>query len=799
MQLLRGNPDFDLFFIYDEVYCNRKMDGVIPTIMAGVSLLYVIGDRAKVRIDNEEIELLKDRWYVIGCDENYTIDCCGKNGLVLINCHVWNDYRFRLIQREKDFSWSHRHAAFYTLKNDIKELLVKLVDTDKDSGKGLLYGEKYSNEPLKTYIIRCLDVIAQKQACQCSDARADYMLNYIHHNFTENVSLSLLASMLHISVSSCSRSFYAGTGFYFEEYIKRLRFGYALGLLGFSMMPVTQVAMESGFSSVIMLNRAFRQYMDMTPSGFREMFLNQWGRDLSISSDAKALLQKWLQGFYGVQDGTYVYNCNYEDKYPPCDYGIKGISAGELSRVNQASTQKLLLDAKENLGIRYVGLLNIFSKDLHLRYGHTHYISNFTELDSALDFLVANGFCPCLELNVHERYVIGNIQEPLFIKEETPFLDFEEKLAVILDLVWHCVKRYGEHVVRQWKLDYWFMLMETRYNQSITEYVHEIGVLVKETHRILPKACVGGGRWNLESSLFGQIIPALAELPKDMQPDFLSVQYYPYIFGEQGNYWHVYSAVSALDYNEQMQRLCHLSEQYFGRKLPIYVTEWNESLCSRTIFNDSVEKAATAVSFAIRSKHQEDWMSWFMLSDKDSGYYDVTSQFFGGLGLYSKDGLAKPVYQALKILKNLNLVSAKSMDKTLIGKDARDDYHILSVNIGYPDMDMTIKSESVMTENAVARIFHSDTRHVKFVLNYLEEGEYVVRCQSINKECSDIRQMYERFLVDEMISLEDENYVKTACSPKRSLEVLATDGKMLCIDADLSDNEIVYYHICKKR
>lgn len=34
MQLLRGNPDFDLFFIYDEVYCNRKEDGVIPTIMA---------------------------------------------------------------------------------------------------------------------------------------------------------------------------------------------------------------------------------------------------------------------------------------------------------------------------------------------------------------------------------------------------------------------------------------------------------------------------------------------------------------------------------------------------------------------------------------------------------------------------------------------------------------------------------------------------------------------------------------------------------------------------------------------
>ncbi len=119
----------------------------------------------------------------------------------------------------------------------------------------------------------------EKQISSCADAlptkRKEYMdlftntLKYIDEHFTEKLSLEDMAAKTGFSKFHFSRLFKKYTNYNFSDYLCLRRVKEAETLLLRHDIPITDVAITSGFSSISTFNRIFKQQKGCSPSEYR--------------------------------------------------------------------------------------------------------------------------------------------------------------------------------------------------------------------------------------------------------------------------------------------------------------------------------------------------------------------------------------------------------------------------------------------------------------------------------------------------------------------------------------------------
>ncbi|MCD8014852.1 MAG: AraC family transcriptional regulator [Lachnospiraceae bacterium] len=99
-----------------------------------------------------------------------------------------------------------------------------------------------------------------------------YITDYIDNNFAENLSLEKVASLAGFSKYHFTRLFkqYTNTSFY--KYLNARRIDHAKTMLMDPQLSVTEVALQSGFSSLSAFLRMFKQMTQCTPTEFRSMY-----------------------------------------------------------------------------------------------------------------------------------------------------------------------------------------------------------------------------------------------------------------------------------------------------------------------------------------------------------------------------------------------------------------------------------------------------------------------------------------------------------------------------------------------
>lgn len=99
-----------------------------------------------------------------------------------------------------------------------------------------------------------------------------YITNYINKHFAENLSLEQVADLAGFSKYHFTRLFkqYTDTSFY--KYLNQKRIDYAKTLLLDPDLPVIDVALQCGFSSLSAFLRMFKQLNKCTPTEFRNMY-----------------------------------------------------------------------------------------------------------------------------------------------------------------------------------------------------------------------------------------------------------------------------------------------------------------------------------------------------------------------------------------------------------------------------------------------------------------------------------------------------------------------------------------------
>jgi len=96
------------------------------------------------------------------------------------------------------------------------------------------------------------------------------VLAYVTDHYREPVTLENIAAETGIGKYTISRIFNHELHCGLNEYLNSMRIGYAQHLLSNHNLPVTEIAYESGFSSLRTFNRAFREVHDLSPREYRK-------------------------------------------------------------------------------------------------------------------------------------------------------------------------------------------------------------------------------------------------------------------------------------------------------------------------------------------------------------------------------------------------------------------------------------------------------------------------------------------------------------------------------------------------
>jgi AraC-like DNA-binding protein len=95
---------------------------------------------------------------------------------------------------------------------------------------------------------------------------------YIEKNYMEDITLDTLAEIAGYSKYHFSRIFKQYTGSSHIEYVNKTRINVAQKLLLDPDISITEVAMNSGFTSITSFNRVFKEIKHCTPSEFKKFY-----------------------------------------------------------------------------------------------------------------------------------------------------------------------------------------------------------------------------------------------------------------------------------------------------------------------------------------------------------------------------------------------------------------------------------------------------------------------------------------------------------------------------------------------
>lgn len=259
--------------------------------------------------DNTDYEAYPDHWHtpieiIMPLENPYQISCRDKDfllqegDLLFINSGVIHSMAAMPGERlifQADFSLIHNVAGIEsTLSNIPSALLVTpesapaiherlknlMLDicTEYFSDSILISASIYSKliEMLVLVGRECtangsaFDVAGNKQKEYTEKFIS--VCNYIQEHCTEDLSLDDAAALAGFSKYHFTRLFKRFTGVSFYKYLNKKRIEHAEKLLVDPEISITEVALQSGFSSLSAFIRMFKLIKDCTPTEFRNMY-----------------------------------------------------------------------------------------------------------------------------------------------------------------------------------------------------------------------------------------------------------------------------------------------------------------------------------------------------------------------------------------------------------------------------------------------------------------------------------------------------------------------------------------------
>ena len=576
-------------------------------------------------------------------------------------------------------SASGRQALPLTAFNELRRLLAKSVS---------LYLNQKPKREIYTALLEMLEFLhdnfpvrkGEKDLCISRSAivRLDRVLHHLHQHWMEDISVAGLAEQVHVSPNYLSRFFANYLHMTITDYLLNLRLRAAQELLENSSRSVTEIALETGFSTPSALIRKFRQHYSVPPGKYRAVHQGKKQKaapygaarphhDLSVLFDYMPLSE------------------TDEEPHAPAHYRTASVDAAAPTRPLRhtwrrllnfgyaregllAEVQQQIVRAQREIGFEYIRFHGIFDDNMQFYHESPDGkpLLNFLYIDLLLDFLVGQGFKLYIELGLMPQAL--KKYDIFLLNRESNYsvaADPEKWRETVRLSIRHWINRYGRSTVREWRFTtiglHVPVFTEVTFEEFYAHYQASWRA-VKESDPCLQFGGPGGFAsiaWNADVFL------KFLRFAKDNAcfPDFITTLNYPHHGLEfDQDFLHISESQDFLP-------AARSSDRHFTRNLlkrirsvleavgepdcPIWMDEWNSTLWQRDLSGDTCYKAAWLCQCITENYDDAESFGYWLLTDFMEERGAFLRPFHGGYGLFTYNGIPKSGWQALCLLRRL--------------------------------------------------------------------------------------------------------------------------------------------------
>lgn len=166
---------------------------------------------------------------------------------------------------------STNNGAALTLSEEETEwifLMAKKIRSEANENNFM--SRKYISQMMGCLLIEILRKFDKKRDLKKPPDSIQSAIQYIYLHFREDLNLEIVAAQAGLSPNHFSEKFHQYMNSTFKEYLTRVRLDYAVKLLLYTEISVTEVSYFSGFNSVSYFLRAFKKKFNTSPLVYRK-------------------------------------------------------------------------------------------------------------------------------------------------------------------------------------------------------------------------------------------------------------------------------------------------------------------------------------------------------------------------------------------------------------------------------------------------------------------------------------------------------------------------------------------------
>jgi xylan 1,4-beta-xylosidase len=311
--------------------------------------------------------------------------------------------------------------------------------------------------------------------------------------------------------------------------------------------------------------------------------------------------------------------------------------------------------ARRELGLERVRFHGLLDDDTSVSLSRG--INSWLNLDSTVDFLIAQGMRSVIELSFMPSWLANKTTTSgmQYHPNNNPPSDFGAWGELIHAVASHLVDRYGIEEMSRWHFEVWNEPNINFWTGTQAQYFQLFAEAARAIKKVSPRLLVGGPA-TATGAGEGPYIEALRAFTtkEDVPLDFISS--------------HVYSSTpfdhNINDVGEARERL-QLIRNASG-KMPLLITEFGSSYKNgaQNVTTATCHDTCEAASYLARAFSEVtapgnslnlSLLSYWALSDlqEEGGFPAINASFGGNFGLVNPWGVPKPAYRLMQLLNGM--------------------------------------------------------------------------------------------------------------------------------------------------
>lgn len=671
---------------------------------------------------------------------------------------------------------SGRDLSYDQLSDAIKDVLDAMC-LEEERANFLLFSAVYRllNELVIDFLVR-LDSKSQ-------DGRSGRALRYIKAHFREPISLSSVSAHFHLDPAYLSRMVKQDTGVNFKDHLMRARMECAERLLVTSDHGIAAIAAESGFTSLSSFNAACRKLLGETPSDYRRTHAPAM-QDAYFNDGTEMGLYREIRSH---ASGPAAHNDTIrvdmqEDAGPFRPVWSELVNIGSVQDLRGDRIRRQLPMLREQALFRYARIWGFFTAESLCDLPRGTFI-NFDAVDEAIDGVLASKMLPWVVIGkCHHREHVYECDDISWLHAFTGFLE-------------HVLDRYGAQELADWKFEFVFEGVLT--GDALQMYFNRVKVSRDFIKSIDPDIQIGGAGFEFidDKPLLDRCLSRVSPLL-----DFASLMCYPYAGSDVSLGYSERERRRLVEDGLLLSRVTAFRDTLgsCGVDMPIYVTEWSNTVSSRNLVSDTLYKGCHILKTCIQAYGHVEGMGYWLASDWYHAERRSGKLLSGGPGLITKDGIAKPSFTAFSFLAELG-------DKRLVKRG--DDYvactdgsscHILCFNLVRPSQLYYVKEESGLTPQDIALLFNGEPRGFSFDVKNLENGQYQIRTYICDAQSGSVFDGWRAMGFSAHLRTTDLAYIRENARYRMEMEERDVVNGSCHIDRTVGLNEFLIVNLRKR-